>query len=205
MRRRGRACTTWRCCGSSAAPRTPSETAVLAGGDDVAFNAAMAPMLMAQPGEAHALLRAPPGRGPAGASPRRPGGSGADRSGHGAAQPVATLRGRGPPGGPARAGRLGVRRAGPRLRALGRQGSPGRSGGRGGAGGGPGRVGGPGRRAVGTAGRMAGGRRGAGPPAGPRLRPGGRRCRRRRRASAGWPRSATIRARRCSMPSRHRW
>ena len=65
MRRRGRACTTWRCCGSSAAPRTPSETAVLAGGDDVAFNAAMAPMLMAQPGEAHALLRAPPGRGPA--------------------------------------------------------------------------------------------------------------------------------------------
>jgi hypothetical protein len=29
-----------------------ADTAVLAGGDDVAFNAAMAPMLMAQPGEA---------------------------------------------------------------------------------------------------------------------------------------------------------
>ena len=76
-----------------------SEIAAVAGGDDVAFNATMAPMLMAQPGEGHASTscaiwprtsRAPPQGGPG-----RPG---ARRSRAGRAQLVRSLRGGGPPG-----------------------------------------------------------------------------------------------------------
>ena len=58
-----------------------SETAALAGGDDVALNAAFAPMLNGAARRGPPLPRPPPGRGPALAAPRRPGRPGAGRSG----------------------------------------------------------------------------------------------------------------------------
>ena len=98
-----------------------ADTAVLAGGDDVGVQRGDGPDADGPARRGDALLRAPPGRGPPGPSPRRAGGAGADRPGHDRAQPVATLRGRVPPGGPGRAGRVGVPGAGSRLRTLGRQ------------------------------------------------------------------------------------
>jgi len=53
-----------------------SETAALAGGDEVTFSATIAPMLMAQPGEGMPLLREPSGGGASLAPPRGPRGPG---------------------------------------------------------------------------------------------------------------------------------
>ena len=198
MRRRDRACTTWRCFASWAARRMRRRRAVLAGGDDVAFNAAMAPMLMAQPGESmryfvrHLAEDLP--------LHRRVGRvvAGDGRSGDGASQPVRTLRGGRPPGRPAWYGRSRVPGARACVRALGRQGAPRWPGGRGGACGGARRRCRPGRRAVVTPGRLAGRRRGAGSPEGARLRPGCGRCPGRQRGTLAGARSATTWALGCS-------
>ena len=177
---------------------------MLAGGDDVAFNATMAPILMASAGRGDAPLRAPPRRGPAGATAGRQGRPGADRSGLGEPQLVGSLRGRGPTRPTTRPRRRRVRCARPRLRALGRQGPSRRSGRRGGAGGGPRRRRGTRRRAVRPA--TSAGRRPAtcwrAGVATATTRPSSTSSS--LTGSAGWPSSATTRARRCSTPSRHR-
>ncbi len=181
-----------------------SEIAALAGGDDVAFNAAMAPVLMAQPGEG--LRHFVRHLGEDQPAPRRVGlvaralaDPGLDaRSSSGHCEVAARL-----------ARRLGLddtglRRARPRLRTVGRQGTPRRSGRRGGTGGRPDRRRRPRRRAVRpragwpAAVEVLSRRRGHGyDPAVVDAFAG-------RRAAAGWPSSATIRAPRCSTLSRHR-
>jgi hypothetical protein len=98
-----------------------SEAAVFAGGDDVAFNAIFAPMLNGQPGESvwflvrHLAADLPLRRriGRVARALGDPGGGRRSLSAHASGH----------------AG-VGVRLAGSRLRALGRQGLPGRSGGR---------------------------------------------------------------------------
>ena len=134
-----RACTTWRCCASSAARPTPRSPPSLAGGDDLAFNATMAPILKAAAGEGmRYFVRHLAEDLPAHRRAGRIAGRSAIRAG-----PTAACRdiARSPPASARRLGlgRRRVRRPRARLRALGRQGSPRRAGRRGGAGGGQGR------------------------------------------------------------------
>jgi hypothetical protein len=123
MRRRGRACTTWRCSASWAVRRMPRRP--LPGGrrrgdvqrrhgTDVDGSA----------GRERALLPAPCGGGSSRAPPSWPCGPSDGRPPDGSAQLVGTLRGSGPPGRPAQHGRCRPGGAGPCLRALGRKGYP---------------------------------------------------------------------------------
>ena len=152
-----------------------SDVAVIAGGDDVTFNATMAPILMASAGEGDAILRAPSRRGSAGATAGGQDRQGAERSGLGEPQLIGSLRGRSATRPTARPGRRRLRCARARLRALGRQGASRRSGRRGGAGGGPHRRGRTRRRAVHPPLRLAGSLRRAGASTWARLRPDRRR------------------------------
>ena len=109
-----------------------AETAVLAGGDDVAFNATMAPMLMARPGEGMRYFVRHLGGGPPDAPPGRAGSFVRWPIRAGAAQPVGPLRGRRPAGGAARSGRAvcdALAHAYERWDGKGYPGGPGRRGG----------------------------------------------------------------------------
>ena len=153
------------CASSGAHPARP-DIAAVAGGDDVAFNAAMAPALMAQPGEGlrhfvrHLAEGAPVPRrvGLVARALADPGLEARSSSGH---CEVA-----------ARPRRLGLDGAVcdslARVRTMGRQGSSLGPRWRGGAGGRAGRRCRSGRRALRPL-RMADGRRGADPPPGPGL------------------------------------
>jgi hypothetical protein len=124
MRRRGRACTTWRCSGSWAVRRMPRRP--LPGGrrrgDVQRRHGTDVDGLAARE---RALLPAPCGGGSSRAPPSWPCGPSDGRPPDGSAQLVGTLRGSGPPGRPAQHGRCRPGGAGPCLRALGRQGLPG--------------------------------------------------------------------------------
>ena len=148
--------------------------AVVAGGDDVTFNATMAPILMASAGRAmrhfvrHLAEDLP--------APRRAGRVVRALSRSGLGRRSSSGHCEVGPGSPAgSAWTIDGARARPRLRALGRQGSPRRSGRRGGAGGGPHRRRRTGCRAVRAPARLAGRTDVLGAPARPRVRPGRRR------------------------------
>ena len=151
--RRGRACTTWRCCGSWAARRTRRRRRCWRAATTWRSTRRWRRCCMARAGEGmryfvrHLAEDLPLAIAASGRVVRALTDPGVERrslSGH--CEVGARLA--------ARLGLadVGVRRAGARLRALGRQGLPGRSGGRGGADRGPGRGRRPGRRAVGAAG-----------------------------------------------------